>query len=244
MIAFRVQTGPPLNSAPLGAAARRSRWLPPSESLLGLYVTLAAAAVAVVVGLLVPQVIPLEFLQEEGFVERSTVWVYGVAVLCVLACHVGVRGVRLDAACACVLLLAMAMREMDLHKALFDISILKSRFYIDAPLWQIAVALAILLPIVASGVWLAWRHLRRWRAPMAQWNAPMVTLAMLVAALVFAKIADRTPASLDEWGVLHYVPQALLPVLLSLEEILEWTLPALAIVAALQLRQLRQSNAR
>lgn len=233
-----------MNSAPLGAPVRRSRWLPPSESLLGLYLTLAAAAVAIVVGLLVPQVIPLGFLQEDGFVERSTVWVYGAAILCVLAWHFPVREARLDAVSACLLLLAMALREMDLHKALFDISILKSRFYIDAPWWQIAVALAILLPVVAAGAWLAKRHLRRWLAPVSRWNAPMVTVAMLVAALVFAKIADRTPASLDEWGVQHYVPQTLLHVLLSLEEILEWMLPALALVAALQLRRLRAAPAR
>lgn len=227
-----------MNPAPLGASARRSRLLPPADALAGLYVTLAAVVIAIVVGLLVPQVIPLQFLQESGFVERSTVWVYGAAVLCVLICHG--RAAALDAVSASILLLAMAMRELDLHSALFGISILKSRFYIDAPWWQIAVALTILLPIVASGVWLAKRHARRWLAPLSRWNGPMVTLALLVGATVFAKIADRTPASLGEWGVQQYVPQGLLYVLLSLEEILEWTLPALAIVAALQVRRLRQ----
>jgi len=227
-----------LSFAPLHRGPR----LPPSETLLGLYVTLAAAAIAIVVGLLVPQVIPLQFLQESGFVERSTVWVYAAAIVCVLVCHG--RAAPLEAVSASLLLLAMAMREMDLHSALFGISILKSRFYIDAPWWQIAVALAILLPIVAAGVWLTKRHLRRWLAPLSRWNAPMVTLAMLIGAMVFAKIADRTPASLAEWGVQEYVPQALLHVLLSLEEILEWTLPALAIVAALQLRRLRETHMR
>lgn len=231
-----------MNSAPFGASARRSRLLPPPDTLLGLYVTLAAIAIAIVVGLLIPQVIALQFLQESGFVERSTVWVYGAATLCVLLCHG--RQAPLDAASAAILLLAMAMRELDLHSALFGISILKSRFYLDAPLWQIGVALAILLPIVAAGAWLARRHARRWLAPLSQWNAPMITLTMLIGSLVFAKIADRTPATLGEWGVQDQVPQALLYVLLSLEEILEWTLPALAIVAALQLRRLRASSAR
>ena len=231
-----------MSFAPLGAPARRSALLPSSEMLLGLYVTLGAAAIAIVVGLLVPQVIPLQFLQESGFVERSTVWVYAAAIVCVLACHG--RAAPLEAVSASLLLLAMAMREMDLHSALFGISILKSRFYIDAPWWQIAVALAILLPIVAAAAWLAKRYLRRWLTPLSRWNAPMVTLAMLIGTLVFAKIADRTPASLAEWGVQEYVPQALLHVLLSLEEILEWTLPALAIVAALQLRRLRESRTR
>lgn len=221
---------------------RRGPRLPSSEMLLGLHVTLAAAAIAIIVGLLVPQLIPLQFLQENGFVERSTVWVYAAAIVCVLACHG--RGALLDAVSASLLLLAMAMRELDLHSALFGISILKSRFYIDAPWWQIATALAILLPIVAAGAWLAKRYARRWLAPMARWNAPMVTLAMLIGAMVFAKIADRTPASLADWGLQEHVPQALLHVLLSLEEILEWTLPALAIVAALQLRRLREAGAR
>ncbi|MET1113989.1 MAG: hypothetical protein ABWY08_03395 [Comamonas sp.] len=231
-----------MNSAPLGAPAPRSSLLPPTEMLLGLYVTLAAAAIAILIGLLVPQLIPLQFLQESGFVERSTVWVYAAAILCVLACHG--REARLDALSAGIVLLAMAMRELDLHSALFGISILKSRFYLDAPLWQIVVALAILLPIVGAAAWLMKRYLRRWLAPVSRWNAPMVTLAMLVGSLVFAKIVDRTPASLADWGVQQYVPQALLHVLLSLEEILEWTLPALAIVAALQLRRLRATRAR
>lgn len=212
---------------------------PPSsvleQRLFALWLALGLALLATVVGMLVPFAIPLSFLQEEGPVERGTVWVYLLAILCVplLRWH-GLRTV--DALAGCVLLAAMAAREADLHTALFGISILKSKFYLQAPAGQIAVALCVLAPVVLSGLWLVARHASAWRRAPARWQPAAVTLTVLVGTMVVAKVLDRTPDTLNQLHLLHLVPQAGVYVMLALEEILEFALPAFAIVALLQCR--------
>ncbi|WP_326541934.1 hypothetical protein [Pseudorhodoferax sp.] len=219
---------PPFAPAPLSPLAHR---------LFAFWLALAVAALAIVVGLLVPHWIPLAFLQEEGPVERGTVWVYLAAVLSVPLLRW--RGMSVaDGLAACVLLLAMAAREADLHTALFGISILKSHFYLHAPASQIAVALCVLAPIVAAGLWLLVRHAQQWRVAPARWSPPAVTLAVLVATMVVAKVLDRTPDTLGQLHLREQVPMAAIYVMLALEEILEFALPVFAIVAMLQCRLL------
>ncbi len=198
-------------------------------------IALAVAALAVVVGLLVPQQVPLQFLQEDGPVERGTVWFYLAAVASVVLLRW--RGMPVaDMLAACVLLLAMAAREADLHTAMFGISILKSRFYIDAPIGQILAALAVLLPIVLSAVWLAARHARQWLQSPARWSPPAATLAVLVASMVVAKVFDRTPDTLTQLQLQAWLTPSVRHVMLALEEILEFALPLFAMLAMLQAR--------
>lgn len=205
---------------------------------------LGFVALAVVVGLLIPAWLSPDLLTEEGLVERSTLWVYGLAVACALLVRWPAMP-RRDMAATGLLLLAMAAREADLHKALFGTSILKSRFYLDATeLLPVLTALALLLPIVLAGVWLLVRHGRRWLRAPARWSAPMVSVTVLVGAMVFAKVMDRSPVTLDQFGLLQHTPQALLYVMLALEEILEFALPLFAIVAMLQCRLLGQRGHR
>lgn len=218
----------------------RSPWLLGRWSAAFLAVVVAALAVAV--GLLVPHAVPLSFLQEDGPVERGTIWVYLAAVGSVLLLRW--RGMPVsDMLAACVLLLAMAAREADLHTAMFGISILKSRFYLNAPIGQILAALAVLLPIVASGLWLAVRHARQWLRPPASWGAPAATLAVLVASMVVAKVFDRTPDTLTQLHLQDYLTPTVRHVMLALEEILEFALPLFAMLAMLQGRWLaRRGN--
>ena len=68
----------------------------------------------------------------------------------------------------------------------------------------------------------------------------VVAILTLVLVMVFAKIMDRTPATLDEMHLLQHTPQTLVYVMLSLEEILEFALPLFATVALLQCRLLGQ----
>jgi hypothetical protein len=217
------------------AAPRHDAGAPWARRRFSISLGLGFALLAVAVGLLIPNWISPDFLSEEGPVEFGTLWVYGAAVLCALLLR-GPGTSRLDLAAAAVLLLAMMAREADLHKAMFGLSILKSRFYLDATSpWPVLAALAVLLPIVLSGLWLLVRHGRRWLRPMAQWTAPMVSVTVLVAAMVVAKILDRTPATLDDLGLLQRTPQAIVYVMLSLEEILEFALPVFAIAAIVQI---------
>lgn len=219
-----------------GPSTMTSSWL--ASRWCAVWVALAFVALAIAVGLLIPGWIPPDILAEDQLVEDSTLWVYGLAVACALLLRwPGMP--RLDMAAAALLLVAMAAREADLHKAMFGISILKSRFYLDATsAWPVLAALAVLIPIVAAGLWLLTRYGRRWLQAPRRWNAPMVSMTTMVLVMVFAKIMDRTPATLDEMQLLQHTPQALVYVMLSLEEILEFALPLFATVALLQCRLL------
>ena len=227
----RGQTTPRASAPPSSLLA--SRWF-------AVWVALAFVALALAVGLLIPHWISPDILAEDDLVEDGTLWVYGLAIACALL--VRWPGMpRRDTAAAGLLLLAMAAREADLHKAMFGMSILKSRFYLDATsAWPVLAALAVLVPIVAAGLWLLTRHGRRWLQAPGRWNAPMVSVTTLVLVMVFAKIMDRTPATLDEMHLLQHTPQTLVYVMLSLEEILEFALPLFATVALLQCRLLGQ----
>ena len=209
-----------------------------SSQQLGPWLVVAFALVATWVGLNTPSMVRPAFLQEGGPVENSTIFLYLVSALCVLTLRPPAWSKR-DVAAVCVVLLAFAAREADLHIALFGISILKARFYnsIGTP-WQIAGALAVLAPLALSLAWLALRSQRVWRAALSRrrWRAAARTLLAFVLAIVLAKSFDRMPEILHDTGLLREMPTALRYVLLSLEEILELSLPVLATVALLQLR--------
>lgn len=223
------QVLPPVYEGPWLAAASRG---------FGIWMAWAVVALAILVGLAIPDWISPDFLAEGGFVERATIWIYGAAVACTLALRWPGMS-RRDMAAAGLLLLAMAAREADLHKAMFGTSILKSRFYLNADeLLPVLGALAVLLPIVLAGLWLLARHGRRWLRAPSQWTAPMVSVTTLAVAMVFAKIMDRTPDTLDQLGLLEQTSQTVLYVMLSLEEVLEFALPLFAITALVQCRLL------
>ncbi|TPG23449.1 phosphatase PAP2 family protein [Variovorax guangxiensis] len=209
-----------------------------SSQRFGPWLVVAFALAAMWVGLNTPSMIRPAFLQEGGPVENSTIFLYLVSALCVLTLRPPAWSKR-DVAAVCIVLLAFAAREADLHIALFGISILKARFYnsIGTP-WQIAGALAVLAPIVLSLLWLALRSQRVWRAALSRrrWRAPARTVMAFMLAIVLAKSLDRMPEILHDTGLLREMPTALRYVLLSLEEILELSLPVLATVALLQLR--------
>jgi len=85
---------------------------------------------------------------------------------------------------------------------------------------------------------LALRSQRLWRAALSRrrWRAATRTVLAFALAIVLAKSLDRLPEILHDTGVLVIMPTALRYVLLSLEEILELSLPVLATVALLQLQ--------
>lgn len=207
-----------------------------SGKRFSLYLCLATTLVAIAIGAGTPSIFPLSFLLEDGPVESGTIFLYIAAALTVLLIRLPSLS-RTDKIAICIVLLAFAAREADLHRAMFDESILKARFYSrDASLGQIALALLALAPIAAAGVWLLVRFGRRWSQSPARWTTPMATVAMFVVALVIAKAMDRLPDVLASSGMLEGVPSAARMLLLSIEEILELLLPVLAILAVAQAR--------
>ncbi|GAA4323877.1 hypothetical protein GCM10023144_05020 [Pigmentiphaga soli] len=190
-------------------------------------------AVAIVTGLLIPDVVPYGFFQEGGPVETLTVAFYVVAGIGMLvlprqATHWPER------IAVCIVLCAFAARELDLHKAMFGISILKSRFYNrDGTPTQIEEALAVLAPIAASLLWLALRRGRIWWRDLRAGRTWAVTVLLAMGAVVVAQCFDRAPDVLDDWFRIA-VPEALRYVLQGMEESLEMLIPVLVGWAAWQ----------
>ena len=136
-----------------------------------------------------------------------------------------------DVLAVSVVPVAMGAREADLHTAMYGISILKARFYLDAPLHQVLGALCVLAPVAAAAAWLLYRYARCWLRPWSQWSMATTTTAMLVAIAVVAKMLDRAPVVL---GLVSDAPAPLLHVMLASEEMLELSLPMFALLAAAQ----------
>lgn len=133
---------------------------------------------------------------------------------------------------------AFGLRELDLHKAWTEISVLKLRFWIGAqPLAHKAAALAVLAPVVWALGWLArhraamlWRALRG-RHPVA------VTAAVFLVTLVLTKAVDRGVNILsDDLGVA--VPARARALGLAFEEVLEMALALLVLLGLAQHRAL------
>lgn len=194
---------------------------------------LVVAAIAVAIGLAIPHGISLRFVEEGGAVETATLWTYGAAILGIWLLHWPGAPV-LNLAAAGVALAAMAAREADLHSALYGISILKSLFYLEASAPQILGALLMLAPVAWATSWLLMRYVRYCLRAPAHWPVAARTLALTVLVMVVAKVLDRVPATVGAWR--GPLPDAVLHVMLALEEVLELSLPLFALLAMAQCR--------
>lgn len=193
---------------------------------------LAVAGLAVIIGIAIPSWIPLHFVEEGGAIETVTLYAYLVAVVGINLLHrPGIS--RLDLVAASIVLVAMGAREADLHTSMYGISILKSRFYLDAPPHRILGALTVLAPIALAICWLLSRYGRYWLLAPGRWSAAATTMAWMIGIMVIAKMFDRAPVVL---GLTGQAPSEVLHVLLSLEELLELSLPGFALLAMAQCR--------
>jgi len=221
-----------LFSPPRPSRASRLRSL--GSRRAGLALSLAFAAFAVLVGMVTPSLVPIDFLEEGGPVETLTMYLYVVAALAVAMARLPSLTL-LDKVAFFVLLLAFGAREADLHVALFDVSILKASFYRrQGTPGQIVVALAILLPVALSFFLLLKRHGSRWLSRPSRWQAPVVTVTTFVVLMAVSKVFDRLPAASVELGLIEAMPAGARNILLALEELLELALPLLAMLAMVQ----------
>jgi len=196
-----------------------------SPMLLGL-----TCLLALLLWLALPAQTVISLMSEDGPVESATVVAYALAVVAIWLLRASTWPTRLASS---MVLLMFAAREMDLHRSLFGMSMLKSRFYLSAPLLPRLTALAILLPLVLALVYLVWKHARPlWRG-LRQRQTVAVTLACFFAALIASKAIDRSLNVVFE--LFSYASPLWLQALqLAFEETLELLLPVLAIVAARQ----------
>lgn len=193
----------------------------------------AVAAIGLINSFLLPWQSSVDLMREGGLVENTTVVLFYIAVT-VLWTFTPPTLPRLSCAAISILLLACAARELDMHIALFGMSILKANFYrkfATGP--QIAVALLIIFPVVLSIVYLLIRH-GRWLLNGVRDRTPTaVTTMSIIGLLVFVKLLDRALGMVEELGG-QAAPIALRAMQLSLEEPLEGVLALLVMVAITQ----------
>lgn len=200
-----------------------------------------AVLVSLVWGTTLPHDAVIALIHEDGPVESLTVLLYLLLALALWCVPRPGDDTRPRAAIT-LLVLALAARELDLHKHFTGGSVLKVSFYLhDAPLLHKLVALPILLVILATAAWLAlryvrplWRDLRRGR-PLA------VTMAVFFATLVLTKLIDRSFAILaEDFGIV--MSAGLDAVLSGMEEVGECSLPLILAVGLGQYQHERASG--
>lgn len=203
---------------------------------VGLWLLGGFAVAATWVGLNTPLTIGPGMLLEGGPVENGTLALYLVAAFFVLRMRPP-AWTRRDAWALCVVLLALAAREADLHVAIFGISILKARFYASGTTLQIVLALTLLGLIGVAAAWLVRRMQRVGRSALMRrrWRAAARTVLAFGVALVTVGALDQLQAVLGDAGVLRNLPATLRYLMLSMEEVLELALPVLVLLGLLQL---------
>ena len=193
---------------------------------------------AIWIGFNTPLTIAPGFLLEGGPVENGTLVLYLAAALLVLKMRPPAWSGR-DVGALCVVLLALAAREADLHVSLFGgISILKARFYSSGTLPHVVLAIAVLALFGVAAAWLTGRLQRVWRSARLRrrWRPAARTAAVFVVAFVIAGALDQLQAVLADSQALPDVPTILRYLMLSLEEVLELALPVLAVLGLRQLQ--------
>jgi hypothetical protein len=202
---------------------------------LSCYVAIGAVLCASLVWLVLPTSQAADLLVEGGLVETATVVMYGVAIFALFWYRSAVSD-RLAWAALLIVAVAFGAREMDLHLAWTDISMLKSRFYLGAaPAHQKLAGFLAAATTIAALLYLAARYgaptlrLLRRQSPYA------VTAAVFLATLVVSKMLDRSVSILTEDAGIA-ISAAAQVLVQSIEEMLELALPALIVLGLLQQR--------
>lgn len=193
----------------------------------------AVAALGLINSVLLPWETSLELMSESGLIENLTVAVFYLALLVLWTCAPPALP-RSSCIAISIVLLASAARELDLHTALFGMSILKANFYRKfATGSQITVALLIIFPVLLSIGFLLMRH-GRWLIDGARRRIPTaVTTLSIFVLLPLVKILDRSLGVVEEMSG-HAPPLSLRAMQLSVEEPLEMALGLLVIIAIAQ----------
>ena len=126
-------------------------------------VALCAAVAVLAWWLLAPEAV-MRLMDESGPIEETTAVLYFLVAAYVLVAGVPQAEPSLPLP-LCVVLCGFGARELDLHKAFTETSVLKLSFYLgDAPLAHKLVAAVVVLAVLASLLHLLVRHGRTvWR---------------------------------------------------------------------------------
>ncbi len=198
-------------------------------------VALCAASAVLAWGLLAPEAV-MRLMSESGPIEEATAALYFLVAAYV--CVAGVPQAEPSLALAlCVALCGFGARELDLHKAFTDVSVLKLSFYLgNAPLAHKLTALAAVLPVLAALLHLLARHGHDvWRG-LRRGHPVAITVAVFAVTMVVSKIIDRSRmVLLEDFGIA--IGASATALFIALEETLELALPLLALLGLLRHRR-------
>lgn len=223
---------PPLGAEPPMPSSLPVSGPPARFEAAGLVVLVAALAVLAWWAL--PPALVIELMSESGPIEIATAALYfGVAAW---VCAAGLPQ-QPGALSLGIVLCGFGARELDLHKAFTDMSVLKVSFYLGAaPLAHKLLALAAVLPVLAAAAHLVVRHGAGWRAGLRERRPAALTVAVFCATLVLSKLIDRSRmVLLEDFGIA--IAPATTALLLALEECLELCLPLLVLLGVLRQRR-------
>lgn len=197
-------------------------WLRPQSAR---DLALGAAATAVLMAALLPTPLVLSAMAENGPVEMTTVAFYLVAATLLMLRRPRSISTKSNLMLS-LLLLAFAARECDFHRAFTGTSVLRVSFYTgEAPLLQKLGAAAIVLPVAGLVLALAYRA-RHLLQGVRDAEPAAVTVVTFLVTLALSKLADRAVNVLAEFSV--GVPPLAAATILSVEEVLELSLPLMA----------------
>lgn len=173
----------------------------------------------------------LQLMAEGGPIESATIFAYLFAVALIWIARPA--DLKTDIAGSVVLLMFTA-REMDMHKSIVGMSMLKIRFYMgDLPIAVKLQAIVILLPLILSLAYLIRRYAALLWQGVRKRQPVSITLATFLAVLVISKVTDRSLNILAEMTG-YIAPDWMLALQLAFEESLELLLPVLVMVAITQ----------
>lgn len=184
----------------------------------------------------------LALVAEFGIVENMTVVFYLIAIVIIWLPVVIATSSFVVRLCGTIILLAMAAREIDLHKYISGISMFKLRFWTgDFPLSEKILSVLIILPIALSLIYLFVKYYKLFFNALKSHRADSVTLMTFIVVMGVAKFLDRSLnviTEIKDWQV----PIWLVALQNAFEEYFELLLPILIIIYIFQYMGLDKNN--
>lgn len=195
---------------------------------------------ALILALLAPADTVIHLMEEGQLVETLTLYAYAITLLYFIF-RPNLRIAILTRCSIILALFAMLAREADLHKSIAHMSMLKLRFWTGSlPLHDKLFAFLIILPIAAACLYLVINYAKKIWSQARLHQAYAITTVTLVVLIPLTNIADRSLGVLKETFDWH-APHWLIALQTSQEELLEMSLPLLALVAAMQFRRSKKA---
>lgn len=200
------------------------------------WLLLGGLVAGITFGLAYPPDQVIQMMSEDGPVEQLTALSFFLIAPCLwmMRCA-GDRPATLIA--LSVVFLGFCARELDWHKAWTGTSVLRVSYFLGpAPTLHKLAALLVLLTFALAVTWLVLHHARDCWRRLQGGDGVAISVAVFLSTIVLAKGLDRIYSILTEDLALA-VPLRAKAAVNAVEECLELTLSAIALLALWQNRQ-------